>query len=84
MGTSAGGLGRRWRHEESGSRHPRLAGRRVDRRRDRRRLRHRRRPASPSAHLAEASYGQWLLGATAAGLLAYGLFGLLQVRYHDV
>jgi hypothetical protein len=36
------------------------------------------------AHLAEASYGQWLLGATAAGLLAYGLFGLLQVRYHDV
>jgi hypothetical protein len=27
MGTSAGGLGRRWRHEESGSRHPRLAGR---------------------------------------------------------
>lgn len=36
------------------------------------------------AHLAEATYGQWLLGATAAGLLAYGLFGLLQVRYHDV
>jgi hypothetical protein len=36
------------------------------------------------AHLAEASYGQWLLGATAAGLLAYGVFGLLQVRYHDV
>lgn len=36
------------------------------------------------AHLARADYGQWLLGATAAGLLAYGLFGLLQVRYHDV
>jgi uncharacterized protein DUF1206 len=35
-------------------------------------------------HLAEAAYGQWLLGATAAGLLAYGVFGLLQARYHDV
>jgi hypothetical protein len=36
------------------------------------------------AHLAEADYGQWLLGATAVGLLAYGLFGLLQARYHRV
>jgi len=36
------------------------------------------------AHLAQAAYGQWLLGATAVGLLAYGLFGLLQARYHRV
>ncbi len=35
-------------------------------------------------HLAEADFGQWLLGVTAAGLLAYGVFGLLQARYHDV
>lgn len=34
--------------------------------------------------LARATYGDWLLGATAAGLLAYGLFGLLQSRYHKV
>jgi hypothetical protein len=36
------------------------------------------------AHLAQAGYGRWLLGATAVGLLAYGLFGLLQARYHRV
>jgi hypothetical protein len=34
--------------------------------------------------LARADYGDWILGATAAGLLAYGLFGLLQARYHKV
>lgn len=36
------------------------------------------------AHLARAEYGQWLLGATAVGLLTYGIFGLLQARYHRV
>lgn len=36
------------------------------------------------AHLAAVTYGEWLLGLTAAGLLAYGLFGLLQARYHRV
>jgi Domain of Unknown Function (DUF1206) len=36
------------------------------------------------AHLARADYGRWLLAASAAGLLAYGTFGLLQARYHRV
>jgi hypothetical protein len=34
--------------------------------------------------LAEASYGPYLLGLTAAGLLAYGLFCLFDARYRDV
>jgi hypothetical protein len=34
------------------------------------------------AQLARADYGRWLLAASAAGLLAYGTFGLLQARYH--
>jgi Domain of Unknown Function (DUF1206) len=36
------------------------------------------------AHLARADYGSWLLTAAAAGLFAYGTFGLLQARYHRV
>jgi Domain of Unknown Function (DUF1206) len=36
------------------------------------------------ARLARADYGDWLLTAVAAGLLAYGIFGLLQSRYHRV
>jgi hypothetical protein len=36
------------------------------------------------AHLARAHYGEWLLTSSAAGLLAYGTFGLLQARYHKV
>jgi hypothetical protein len=36
------------------------------------------------AKLAHADYGRWLLGLTAAGLLSYGLFGILQVRFHRV
>lgn len=36
------------------------------------------------AKLARADYGKWLLTAVAAGLLAYGVFGLLQARYHRV
>jgi hypothetical protein len=36
------------------------------------------------SRLAHADYGRWLLTLTAAGLLAYGLFGLLQMRYHRV
>ncbi len=36
------------------------------------------------SHLARAHYGKWLLTASAAGLLAYGAFGLLQARYHKV
>jgi hypothetical protein len=36
------------------------------------------------SRLAVADYGKWLLTATAAGLLAYGTFGLLQARYHRV
>ena len=36
------------------------------------------------ARLARADYGGWLLTAAAAGLLAYGVFGLLQARYHRV
>jgi hypothetical protein len=34
--------------------------------------------------LAHASYGPWLLGLTAAGLLCYGLFCLVDARYRDV
>ena len=34
--------------------------------------------------LANASYGSWLLAVCAAGLLAYGFFGLAQARYHRV
>ena len=34
--------------------------------------------------LARASYGPWLLGVTAAGLVAYGLFCLVDARYRDV
>jgi hypothetical protein len=34
--------------------------------------------------LASATYGTWLLAAVAVGLLAYGLFGVLQSRYHRV
>jgi hypothetical protein len=36
------------------------------------------------AKVAHASYGPLLLGVTAAGLLAFGLFGLVQARYHRV
>lgn len=31
--------------------------------------------------LAEQPYGPWLLGVTAVGLIAYGLFSLMQARY---
>jgi hypothetical protein len=34
--------------------------------------------------LAEAAYGPWLLGITAAGLIAYGVFCLVDARYRDV
>jgi len=34
--------------------------------------------------LAHASYGPWLLGLTAVGLLCYGLFCLVDARYRDV
>ncbi len=34
--------------------------------------------------LAEASYGSYLLGLTAAGLIAYGLYCLVDARYRDV
>jgi len=34
--------------------------------------------------LVEASYGPWLLGLTAAGLVCYGLFCLVDARYRDV
>jgi len=34
--------------------------------------------------LADASYGPFLLGLTAAGLLCYGLFCLVDARYRDV
>jgi hypothetical protein len=34
------------------------------------------------AHLARASYGSWLLGVTAAGLIVFAAFDLLQARYH--
>jgi Domain of Unknown Function (DUF1206) len=36
------------------------------------------------AKLAAESYGTWLLSAVALGLLAYGLFCLLQARYGEV
>ena len=36
------------------------------------------------SHLAGSDYGTWLLTAVAAGLIAYGAFGLLQARYHRV
>lgn len=36
------------------------------------------------AKLANATYGKWLLGITASGLLAFGLFELAQARYHRV
>jgi hypothetical protein len=34
--------------------------------------------------VAQAPYGPWLLGLTAAGLVAYGLFCLVDARYRDV
>jgi hypothetical protein len=34
------------------------------------------------ATLAHATYGKWLLGATACGLLVYAAFGFAQARYH--
>jgi hypothetical protein len=34
--------------------------------------------------LAHQSYGEWLLGLTAAGLIAYGLFCLVEARLRDV
>ena len=34
--------------------------------------------------LAEAAYGPWLLGLTAVGLIAYGVFCLVDARYRDV
>ena len=34
--------------------------------------------------LAQADHGPWLLGATAAGLLAYGVFCFVDARYRDV
>jgi hypothetical protein len=34
--------------------------------------------------LAHESYGTWLLAIVAAGLLAYGLFCLIQARYREV
>ena len=36
------------------------------------------------SQLARTTYGTWLLTAVAAGLIAYGLFGLFQARYHRV
>jgi hypothetical protein len=36
------------------------------------------------AKLAAAAHGRWLLTAVAAGLLAFGVFCLAQVRYRDV
>jgi hypothetical protein len=34
--------------------------------------------------LAQASYGPWLLGLTAAGLIAYGVYCLVDARLRDV
>jgi hypothetical protein len=34
--------------------------------------------------LSQHSYGPWLLGLTAAGLICYGLFCLVDARYRDV
>jgi len=36
------------------------------------------------AKLAHAPYGSWLLGITAAGLMTFALFDLIQARYHKV
>lgn len=35
------------------------------------------------AKLAHAPYGTWLLGLTAAGLVVFAVFDLLQARYHE-
>jgi hypothetical protein len=34
--------------------------------------------------LAQQSHGQWLLGVTALGLIAYGIYCLVDARYRDV
>jgi hypothetical protein len=34
--------------------------------------------------LARASYGPWLLGLTAAGLVCYAVYCLVDARYRDV
>ena len=34
--------------------------------------------------LAQASYGPWLLGVTAAGLIAYAVYCLVDARLRDV
>jgi hypothetical protein len=36
------------------------------------------------AKLAHQPYGRWLLAAAAVGLIAYGVFALIQARYRDV
>lgn len=36
------------------------------------------------SRLAHASYGSYLLGAVAAGFIVFGVFDLLQARYHQV
>jgi hypothetical protein len=36
------------------------------------------------AKLARADYGPWLLGLTAAGLIAYGLYCFVEARWRDV
>ena len=36
-----------------------------------------------SRKLAHASYGGWLLGITAAGLIVFAVFDLFQLRYHE-
>jgi hypothetical protein len=35
------------------------------------------------AKLAHAAYGSWLLGITAAGLIVFAVFDLIQARYHQ-
>jgi hypothetical protein len=34
--------------------------------------------------LANQAYGSWLLGLTAAGLVAYALFCFIEARYREV
>lgn len=36
------------------------------------------------AELAHASYGPFLLGVTAAGLFAFGLYSFVEARYREV
>lgn len=60
------------------------AARRKIRRRTRQQPKGRRRPRRRLQKLAHQSYGSYLLGLTAAGLIAYATYCFFDARYRDL